>query len=167
MSDNQTILSLQRKLLIKTDPQIVCEIDGHCETLTAVNISEDTFMDLTFITNDPIYKNSHMTMIDVEVFLNGNLFSTPIYGLNEIIKARYEFSDTEAFLQKNVGETNGITHSPFANGFGKNQNLSNEEEFKIMSIRDVVSSLSMLTDELPLIDSSTKITLKVVLSMSV
>jgi hypothetical protein len=117
-------------------------------------------MELRFITNDPIYKNAYMTISHVDVFLNENLFPTPIYGLDEIVKTRFEFSDLHVFLQKNDGQNSGVSHRPFKTGFGKPNSPNG-----LVEITDVIKSLAMLTDEVPAINCSTTMKFKIVVDM--
>ena len=137
--EKSTVLNLQKKLFYKVNANIVSEINHDQTIITASNISEFDFSNLIFITNSPFSREPFHTIIGIDVFLNTNLFPTPIYGLLEIVKARLEFSDVDAFV------TGKIVHNPFQEGFGKLNK----------TIKEVIKTLASLTDEMPEITDET------------
>lgn len=133
------ILIAQSKLFKFVNPNIVVEIqekpDKTGTLLIANNIDEEDVPFLEFVTNNPQYK-SYMNFVEIKCFLAPNgipqLFSTPIYGLDSIVNARIERSDTEGF------KYNVNTHLPFKNGFKGG-----------ISIGELIDSLTKLSRDLP------------------
>jgi hypothetical protein len=52
-----TVLNLQQSLLKRTDPNIISNVTADQTTLIAANISEETFVNLPFVTNNPGFNN--------------------------------------------------------------------------------------------------------------
>lgn len=128
-----TILILQNVLFKNTDPNIITKISKDQTTITASNISEETFANLRIVTNNPMYSNLHFSLIDIQVYLDDNRFPTPIYGLYNIVLAKIGVSDVEAFVSDNK------THQPFINGF--------KDGITIGQLVDILSSLSNTTPD--------------------
>jgi hypothetical protein len=139
MIEEDFLLNAQSKLFKFINSSIITEIinkpDKTGKFLIAKNIEEKDIPSLEFITNSPQYK-TYMYFVDIQCFLSPNgipqLFTTPIYGLTSITRARIDRSDTEAF------RANKTTHHPFENGF-KNG----------ISIGELVDNLTSLSRDLP------------------
>jgi hypothetical protein len=127
-----TVLNLQQSLLKRTDPNIISNVTADQTTLIAANISEETFVNLPFVTNNPGFNNSYMYLVDIKVFLNNQSEPTEIFGLLPIVQQRIENSDSEAYSEGKP------THRPFINGFEGNN-----------SIGYVVDTLSALSRNTP------------------
>jgi len=128
-----TILRIQESLFKRIDPAINTSINNDNTIITASNISEKTFPNLVFITNNPGYQNSYMSLIDIDVYLNNQTLPTEIYGLLPIVQQKIQNSDAEAFID------NKQSHSPFKNGFQNGINIG--------TLIDTLSSLSINTPD--------------------
>jgi hypothetical protein len=106
-----TILALQNVLFNLTDPNIITSISDDGKTITASNISENSFANISVVTNNPKYNNGYFYLSDIQVYLDNELFPTTIYGLYPIVYQRIAYSDTRAFIE------NKNTNQPFINGF--------------------------------------------------
>ena len=111
MGEKSTILQMQRVLFSATDPNIITNISADQTTITASNISEQTFQYLSMATNNPSYTNGYLYLTDIQVYLNNDVFPTMIYGLYPIVYERMSYSDTSAFI------SGANSNQPFINGF--------------------------------------------------
>ena len=127
-----TILVLQEVLFKDTDANIITKISKYQTTITASNISEDSFAILTFIANNPIY-NSSLSLIDIQVYLEDDRDSIHIPGLYNIVLAKIGVSDVEAFISDKK------SHQPFIDGFQDGRSIG--------QLVDTLSSLSQTTPD--------------------
>jgi hypothetical protein len=128
-----TVLALQSSLYKNTNPAIILSINKEQTAITASNVTEEDFPFLTFITNNPSFGSSYMFLLDIQVYLNNELFPTEIFGLYPIVAEQIAASDTGAFI---VGQR---SHKPFINGF--------QGGLTIGGLIDTLSSLSVSTPD--------------------
>lgn len=128
-----TILAIQYALLKRLDPSIGVTISEDQKLLTASDVSEETFQQLLFVTNNPGFQNSYMFLENILVYLGNDIHPTEIYGLLPIVKQKIENSDASAYID---GAT---THQPFINGFQNGVNIG--------TLVDALSALSKNTPD--------------------
>ena len=128
-----TILILQDVLFKNTNPNIITTISEDQTTITASNISEFDFSNLSVITNNPGYNSTYFYLTDIKVYLENNLFPTIIYGLYDIVLARISSSDAQAFVDDKK------SHQPFINGFQNGTTIG--------ELIDTLSNLSRATPD--------------------
>jgi len=117
-SGKETILDFQQKLFYLHG--IKSEINSDQTIITTdKNITETIFTKLGFVTNSPIYNSNPMTLIGINVFLNGESEPVNVAGLFDIVKNKIDKSDKMAFR-------NGLdVHYPFLHGFGNGKSIGN------------------------------------------
>ena len=59
------ILNIQKSLYTTTDPNITAVISDDGQFIHAYNISEETFKNLTFVTNNPSYGGPPMNFVSI------------------------------------------------------------------------------------------------------
>ena len=127
----ETILAIQNVLFKTIDSNIITSISADKTTITASNITEESFANIVIVTNNPKYNNGYFYLSDIQVYLDNDLFPTTIYGLYQNVYKRVAYSDTFAFIEnKNVNQ-------PFIKGF--------KDGITIGQLVDELSSLSTST----------------------
>jgi len=108
-----TILEMQKDLFTKVDNNLITDIKNNFMIVS--NINGKNFEKLAFIVNNPKY-SERLSFLDIKVYIENDLYATPIYGLVEIIQAKMEYSEASNYLlQNNIctpfskGFQNGIT----------------------------------------------------------
>jgi hypothetical protein len=148
-----TILYIQNNLALNFDTNIVSKFSYDGTILSLSNIKESSIRNFPFVVNNPAYKNSVMTLIDFEVYLQppGGVQNTEptIYpGLFDSVRRQIETSDVINFIDSKV------THRPFTNGFGPSSK----------SIIDTLNCIASVNTQLPQnINSSWGVTFRIVL----
>ena len=136
MSDNiynyRSILLKQQESLFRIlDTNIKLDISADGHTLVASNISEESIINLTMVTNNPI-NNACLHFDNIMVFLDKDLNPTPIFGFYDICSQTLEVEDLLSYINgKN-------TFQPFLQGF---QNGT--------SINELCNQLSLLSKYSP------------------
>jgi len=131
-TEKSTILAIQSSLFKRIDPNINVNIYND-SILVASKISEETFKNLVFATNNPSFTNGYMYLSDIKVYLNLQIEPTEIFGLLPIVQQRIENSDSEAYTE------NQVSNQPFINGF--------QNGITIGQLIDTLSSLSRNTPD--------------------
>jgi len=144
MSNIPDILTKQKHLFKKLNPNINCDFSEDGSHIFASNISENDFKNITLVTNDLGYSGKPMNFVDIKVYLTPqgkpqNVSPTNIIGLEDIVRHSVEYSDSEAFF------ANKNTHQPFINGFGVNKT----------DISPTIDNLSQYSYSLPVTTSIT------------
>lgn len=106
-----TILEMQKDLFNKVDKNLITDIKRNIMIVN--NITSLNFEKLAFIVNNPKY-SERLSFSDIKVYIENDLYSTPIHGLAEIIQAKIEYSEASNYLLQN----NICT--PFSHGFQNN-----------------------------------------------
>ena len=125
------INQIQASLFTSVDPSIIVWISEDQSTITASNISEDTFANLKLVTNNPQYPIP-MQIVGIQVYLNNNKYPTNIFGLFDFVFHKAAKSDTDAFVN------NQKIHQPFINGWQNG-----------ITIGQLVDTLSALSPQVP------------------
>ena len=110
-----TYFTMTKSVMLATDQNLIIDISPDNKHMVINNISEETFIQLPFVTNSPLFRGYH-SINKVDHFLNNNLNPTHILGASEICQGRFKAADALAFISGNT------TFKPFKDGF--NEGLS-------------------------------------------
>ena len=124
---NSTILLQQKALFQVLANNIKFNISDDGHKLFASNILESQINNISIITNNPSY-NFYLDFKDIQVYLEGQLNPTPVYGLFQILKQRQEKEDVIAFYN------NELKYKPFIKTFQGGNDVN--------KLCDVISSLA-------------------------
>lgn len=139
IAKRSTIIAIQDILFKISDASqnIISSISDDQQTITSLNIYEETFIYIQLVTNNPQYNNYYIGLSNIKVYLDDSLVETEIFGLYEIVAKRIQMSDQKAFL---AGQ---LRHRPFGDGItttGINAGIN---------IGQLIDKLSELCDEIP------------------
>jgi len=101
---------MTKSVMSATDQNLIIDISPNNKHMVISNISEETFRQLPFVTNSPLFIGYH-SIDKVEHFINNNLQPTLILGATDICKGRFKSADANAFISGNT------TFMPFKDGF--------------------------------------------------